>query len=103
VQIVIADTATSKVIDTSAFVAILFDEPESAIVAARLGEAQLVAPRLLEFELTSVCLRKIRQSPGQREKLLAAYRARDRLRFETMDVDDLAIVSLARADGAICL
>ncbi len=95
----IVDTETIKVIDTSAFVAIMFDEPEAAIVSARLGDAQLVAPRLLEFELASVCVRKIRQTPDQRDKLLMAYGARHRLRFEAMDVDHLATVALAERVG----
>ena len=70
----IADTGTTKVIDTSAFVAITFDEPDAGLVVARLGDAELVAPRLFEFELANVCLRKMRQNPAQREALLAAYR-----------------------------
>jgi predicted nucleic acid-binding protein len=93
------DTAIIKVIDASAFVALMFDEPEAPAVAVRLIDARLVAPRLLEFELASVCLRKLRQSPDQREKLLAAYRVRHRLRVETMDVDHLAVVVLADGSG----
>jgi predicted nucleic acid-binding protein len=97
VQIATMDTATIKVVDASAFIAIMFDEPESADIAARLSDAQLIAPRLLEFELANVCLRKIRQLPEQRDSLLAAYRSRDRLRVETMDVDHLAVVVLAES------
>ena len=98
-QIAIMDTAIIKVIDASAFVALMFDEPEAASIAARLVDAQLVAPRLLEFELASVCLRKLRQTPDQRDKLLAAYRARPHFRVETLDVDHLAVLVLAERSG----
>jgi predicted nucleic acid-binding protein len=97
--IVIADTGTTKVIDTSAFVAITFDEPDAVSVVARLGDAELVAPRLFEFELANVCLRKMRQNPAQRETLLAAYRGRHRLPVEAMDVDHLAVLALAERSG----
>lgn len=93
------DTATTKVVDASAFIALLFDEPEATAVAMQLTDAQLVAPRLLEFEVASVCLRKIRQFADQRDALLAAYRARHRLQVETMDVDHFAIVMLAERAG----
>ena len=91
----IADTGTTKVIDTSAFVAITFDEPDAGLVVARLGDAELVAPRLFEFELANVCLRKMRQYPTRRETLLVAYRGRHRLPVEAMDVDHLAVLALA--------
>ena len=41
----------AKVIDTSAFVAITFDEPDAGLVVARLGDAELVAPRLLRIRI----------------------------------------------------
>jgi predicted nucleic acid-binding protein len=92
-------TAIIKVVDASAFVALMFDEPEAAAVASRLVDARMVAPQLLEFELASVCLRKLRQTPDQRDKLLAAYRARPQLRVETLDVDHLAVLVLAERSG----
>ncbi len=94
-----AGTAITKVVDASAFVAVTFDEPDADAVVARLGNADLVAPRLLEFELANVCLRKIRQTPAQRDRLLAAYRSRHRLPVGTMDVDHLEVLTLAERVG----
>lgn len=63
-----------KVLDASALAALLFGEPEASNVADRLGNSQLAAPALLPFEVASVCLKKLRQHPDQREALLSAYR-----------------------------
>jgi uncharacterized protein with PIN domain len=58
-----------KVVDASALGALLFGEPEAEAVAERLGDARLVAPSLLGFELTNVCLKKSRRHPEQRSSL----------------------------------
>lgn len=50
-----------KVVDASALAAIVFAEPEAEMIAARLDGARLAAPTLLAFELTNVCLTKIRR------------------------------------------
>ena len=52
-----------KVIDASALAALLFGEPEAEAVVERLGDARLVAPSLLGFELANVCLIKCRRHP----------------------------------------
>ncbi len=92
------DTAT-KVVDASALVAVLFAEPSGAGVAARLRGCDLVAPKLLDFELANTCLSKIRRQPARREDLLAAYSGRERIRVETMDVDHAAVLALAEQTG----
>jgi predicted nucleic acid-binding protein len=96
---VTAGTAITKVIDASAFVAVTFNEPDADAVVARLADADLVAPQLFEFELASVCLRKIRQMPAERDRLLAAYRGRHRLPVGIVDVDHLAVLTLAERVG----
>jgi len=52
-----------KVVDASALAALLYDEPEAGAVADRLENGNLVAPPLLTFEIASVCLKKLRNSP----------------------------------------
>ena len=86
-----------KVVDTSALAAILFGEPEAEAVVARIGEARLVAPTLLAFELANVCLVKCRRHPGQREKLLSAFDLRDRFAIEETAVDHAEALALAEA------
>lgn len=88
-----------KVVDASALAALLFGEPEAEAVAERLGDARLVAPALLGFELANVCLIKSRRHPEQQPALVAAFRLRDRLRVEQVAVDHDATVELAAATG----
>jgi predicted nucleic acid-binding protein len=88
-----------KVVDASAMAALLFGEPEAEMVAGRLGEARLVSPSLLAFELANVCLTKCRQHPEQRKALMLAFRLRDRLRVEEVAVDHEGTLDLAVLTG----
>jgi predicted nucleic acid-binding protein len=86
-----------KVVDASAVAALLFGEPEAETMAARLTDARLVAPALLEFELANVCLIKCRRHPGQRDALIAAFRLRARLGIEEIAVDQDGVLDTAAA------
>jgi len=88
-----------KVVDTSALAAILFGEPEAEAVVARIGEARLVAPTLLAFELANVCLVKCRRFPDRREKLLSAFALRGRFALEEAAVDHVEALALAETSG----
>lgn len=88
-----------KVVDASAFAALLFAEPEAETIAERLTGARLAAPALLDVELANVCLTKIRRQPSQREALSAAFRLAHRLKVETVAVDHAAALDLAEATG----
>jgi uncharacterized protein with PIN domain len=76
-----------KIVDASALAALLFGEPEAEAVAGRLAGARLIAPALLSFELTNVCLIKCRRHPDQKLSLMAAFRLRDRLGVEEVAID----------------
>src|SRR6202048_1448251 len=88
-----------KVVDASALAALLFDEPEAGAVAERLEDGNLVAPALLSFEIASVCLKKLRSSPQQREALLAAFALYARMPIEIIEVDHADTLRLAEAFG----
>ena len=88
-----------KVVDASALAALLFDEPEAGAVADRLEDGNLVAPALLSFEIASVCLKKLRSSPQQREALLAAFALYARMPIEIIEVDHADTLRLAEAFG----
>ena len=88
-----------KVVDTSALAAILFGEPEAEAVVTRIGEARLVAPTLLAFELANVCLVKCRRNPDRRESLLLAFALRTRFALEEAVVDHAEALALAEASG----
>ena len=53
------------VVDASALAAVAFNEPLAAETSDRLTDRQLVAPRLLAYELTNAAIRKLRKHPGQ--------------------------------------
>jgi predicted nucleic acid-binding protein len=88
-----------KVVDASALAALLFGEPEAEAIASRLGDARLVAPALLGFELTNVCLIKSRRHPEQRSSLTAAFGLRTRLAVEEVAVDHEGALELSLTTG----
>ncbi|MCX8049547.1 MAG: type II toxin-antitoxin system VapC family toxin [Methylohalobius sp.] len=88
-----------KVVDASAVGVILFGEPESAAVAGRLAGTRLVAPWLLPFEVASICCKKLRLHPEQRERLLAAFDLYPNLGIELIEVKQREIVRLAEKTG----
>ncbi len=88
-----------KVVDASAIAALLFGEPEAEAVVGLLGNARLVAPALLGFELANVFLIKSRRHLDQRHMLTAAFRFRDRLAVDEVAVDHDGALELAAATG----
>jgi predicted nucleic acid-binding protein len=73
-----------KVVDAAALGAIAFGEPQAEAMAKRLSGGLLVAPLLLWFELSSICLKKIRKQPEQKEQLLEAFQLAQRLPIEKL-------------------
>jgi predicted nucleic acid-binding protein len=88
-----------KVIDASALAALVFAEPEAGVVANQLEGARLAAPSLVDFELSNVCLIKMRREPGKRDAVHAAFRLRQRMKVNTVAVDHVAVLDLAEATG----
>ena len=88
-----------KVVDASALAALLFGEPEADAVAEQLGDARLVAPALLGFELANICLIKAGRHPEQRTALTAAFQLRDQFAVEEVAVDHDGARELAATTG----
>jgi len=84
-----------KVVDTSALAALLFGEPEAERVASQLANDKLAAPAVLPFEMASVCLKKLRRHPEQREAILTAYALMDPLAIDYFPVEMKEIIALA--------
>ena len=53
------------VVDASALAALVFFEPNASVARDRLANRQLVAPRLLAYELMNAALKKLRKYPDQ--------------------------------------
>ena len=87
---------TVKVVDASALAALLFAEPEADAVEARLRDAILVAPRLIEYELGNACWKKCRRYPDSATALTANFALLQDLDLQLKDVDPAAVLELAR-------
>ena len=88
-----------KVVDASALAALLFGEPGAQTIVGRLGDARLVAPALLGFELANVCLIKCRRHREDEAALVEAFRLRARLAVEEVAVDHDGVLELAAMTG----
>lgn len=88
-----------KVVDTSTIAAVLFGEPSGPDAAIRIEGHELVAPTLFSYELTSVCLKKIRREPDKRDIYTAAFAARTRFQVRQVAVDIDRVLMLARDLG----
>ncbi len=87
-----------KVIDASALAALIFDEPAGEWVAQQIRDCELLAPSLLPYEISNVCLVKIRRRSAPREMLLAAL-TMPGLPVDTVEVDQEAALALAEDTG----
>lgn len=84
-----------KVVDASALGAVLFAEPEAESVAARLRGSGLVAPTLLGYEISNVCLTKLRANPAQRADFLMAFGNWSEIGIDLVAVDHEAVLRVA--------
>jgi predicted nucleic acid-binding protein len=84
-----------KVVDASALGALVFGEPRAQEVATLLTGSSLAAPALWRYEMGSVCLKKIRRYPGQREALLAGFALAEGLGIEEVEVPVPEVILLA--------
>jgi predicted nucleic acid-binding protein len=88
-----------KVVDASALAALVFGEPQAEAIAARLEGHRLVAPTLLPYEMASVCAKKLRRYPEQREAILAALALARRLDVDHVEVGPEELVTVAEESG----
>jgi predicted nucleic acid-binding protein len=89
----------AKVVDASALGALLFGEPDGAHVAEQLRDTRLIAPALLPFEVASICLKKMRRHPDQRDALMAAFGMLERMEVGIVEVDQGDVLVLAQRVG----
>lgn len=88
------------VADASALAALVFLESEASSMAGRLAEAELWAPRILEFELANVAWKKMRRHPEKGVEILGALRAFFAARrIEWVDIDVTDVVLIAQQTG----
>ncbi|MEO7026992.1 MAG: type II toxin-antitoxin system VapC family toxin [Caulobacteraceae bacterium] len=94
-----AATKPLKVADASAVAAILFGEPEAARMTSALENGRLHAPEIIDLELTSVLLKKVRRSPDERDRLLACFRLFGEFDIRRHPIDRTGVFILAERSG----
>jgi len=91
---------TRVVVDASALAAVIFDEPGSEFLDARLDHAEMFAPAILQFELANVAWKKMRKDPANGVAILGALRAAiDDGSIAWIDVNLTDVVLIAQATG----
>ncbi len=91
--------ATVKVIDASALVAMIFDEPGALDVARQLEGARLIAPDLLDIEVINVCILKLRRKLVTQAQVNAALGLGTAMQIEISPVLPDQVLELAMKTG----
>jgi predicted nucleic acid-binding protein len=86
-------------VDASVIAAIAFGEPEAERAASLIGDAELVAPTLLRFEVTNIAWKKVRRYPNQAGLIAAGLRVALELDVRYLEVDHEAVLDLAVEKG----
>ena len=87
------------VVDASALAALLFGEPGHDAVARQLKGQSMHAPTLIDYELASVTMKKLRRVPANADALLAALHTVRRVRIRRVQPDMVQVLALAVATG----
>lgn len=88
-----------SVIDASALGALVFAEPGADSVVAALTDAELIAPLLLPFEVASICRKKSRALPEQRERFLKVFSRIGNMGIRYAEIDFAEVTALALDHG----
>jgi predicted nucleic acid-binding protein len=84
------------VVDASALAAVIFHEPDAAVVVRALSGQELRAPALLPFELTNIARTKSRQQPSAAGVIDASLRIAlsQPITFDAVDFGAVLALSL---------
>ena len=87
------------VVDASAIGAIMFEEPEGATLAAHLDGQTLLAPTLIDLELSNLAVKKARKSPDQLPPIFLSLQAALALPISRIAVPGAEAFALAAETG----
>ena len=88
-----------KVVDASALAAIIFREGKAAVAVQLIGDAAMIAPGLLLYEMTNIAVTKSRRQPDQRHNIANAFGEFLNFPIQYRDVEFDGAASLALAKG----
>ena len=87
------------VVDASAIGAIAFGEPEGPTLSAHIDGETLLAPALLDCELTNLALKKARKRPDMLPQILLVLQAALALPIARVPVPGVDVLTLAVETG----
>lgn len=87
------------VVDASALGAIAFDEPEGPEIETHLRGETLIAPLILDLELISIALKKVRRGKAPLIKVAALLAVALRLPIQKLSVPGDDVFALAERTG----
>ena len=87
------------VVDASALGAVLFEEPEAEAVLTHLKNDTLVAPELIDYEIASIALTKIRRGLQPEAVAIAVMGGMRFLGLARVRVSPVEVMVLARNSG----
>lgn len=86
---------TDKVVDASALAAAAFLEKDATAIGARLAGHKLFAPFLLDFEMSNICRKKMREHPADRSVIFSQFVAARGVPVQLQEIDFPEVVELA--------
>ena len=84
-----------KVVDASAWAAVIFLEPGFEATEARLDRQILHAPKLLRFEMANICIKKLKTYAADRDLIRRQYEVSFAGSIQEHEVDHREVVDLA--------
>ncbi len=88
-----------KVVDASVVAAVAFQESNVSEAKVLLKGADLYAPRLLAYELTSIARTKIARYPDQRENIVQLLESALASNVRWVEVNQITVLYLAVSSG----
>lgn len=93
------ETDVKLVVDASVVGAIFFREPEAELLERKLLSCSWVAPTLIDYEIGSVYLKKLKAYPQFRQQLDECYEIYCTAAVERVDVPVSSVVAIAEKHG----
>jgi predicted nucleic acid-binding protein len=93
------ETGSKVVVDASAVGAIFFQEPEAALIEKRLANRIWVAPALLDYEIGSIYLKKLKLYPKLRPQLESCLRVFFETQIERVEISIASVIPVAEKFG----
>lgn len=87
------------VVDASAIAAILFGEPAGDEMQDAVRGQNLIAPRLLRFEIVSIALKKRRRQPASVDAIMLALSSYMALAIREVDIAMVDVFATAAQSG----